>query len=95
LPKTLKRIDWDVFGGCTSLKELVLPDGLESIGNHSFFRCSSLESLIIPESVTLMGQFLFEGCQNLTIYCEADYMPDSWQRTWNYTNLPVVWGFEE
>ena len=95
MPKTLKRIDWDTFGGCTSLKELVLPDGLKSIGNHSFSGCSSLESLIIPESVTYMCQFIFEGCPNLTIYCEADSMPNSWQGTWNNTNLPVVWGFEE
>ena len=39
------------FGGCYSLRSLVLPDGVTRIGDGVFSGCCSLESLVIPSSV--------------------------------------------
>ena len=37
LPSTLKRIEYSAFKGCTDLKELTLPEGLEYIGKQCFY----------------------------------------------------------
>ena len=45
---------------------LVIPDGVTSIGDYAFSGCSSLTSITIPESVTSIGRDAFEDCSNLT-----------------------------
>ena len=46
--------------------ELVIPDGIVSIGSYAFSGCSSLTSITIPESVTSIGSYAFSGCSLLT-----------------------------
>ena len=46
--------------------ELVIPEGVTSIGSEAFGNYSSLESIIIPESVTSVGTAAFSGCTGLT-----------------------------
>ena len=53
------------FGGCYSLRSLVLPDGVTRIGDSAFDDCSSLNSLVIPDSVTSIGDGVFSGCCSL------------------------------
>ena len=45
--------------------ELVIPEGVTSIGNYTFQYCRCLTSITIPESVTSIGNYAFEGCSNL------------------------------
>ncbi|MBR2972193.1 MAG: leucine-rich repeat protein, partial [Clostridia bacterium] len=73
--------------------DLVIPDGVTSIGDYAFRNCDSLTSVIIPDSVTSIGNYAFEYCDSLTIYCEAASEPSGWDSYWNYSNLPVVWGY--
>jgi hypothetical protein len=55
-----RRIESDTFSGattddiigCTSLKGIIIPDGVTSIGDRAFLGCTSLTSIIIPQSVT-------------------------------------------
>ncbi|MBQ7161655.1 MAG: S-layer homology domain-containing protein [Clostridia bacterium] len=49
------------FEGCATLKELVLPPTLESIGRFAFADCSELASAEIPYSVTYIGTSAFAG----------------------------------
>ena len=48
------------------LEEVVLPNGLEVLGNMSFYECSKLASISIPNSVTCIGEGAFYGCSGLT-----------------------------
>lgn len=48
------------------VKDLVIPEGVTSIGNYTFNGCSSLTSVTIPSSVTSIGSSAFEGCIGLT-----------------------------
>lgn len=46
--------------------DLVIPDGVESIGRRTFAGFNSLTSVTIPESVTQIGDAAFIRCSNLT-----------------------------
>ncbi len=45
--------------------EVIIPDGVTSIGKRAFLKCKSLTSVIIPDSVTNIGSMAFSGCTNL------------------------------
>ena len=47
------------------IKDLVIPDGVTSIGSHVFYGCAGIASVTIPSSVTSIGSSAFEGCKNL------------------------------
>ena len=46
--------------------DVVIPEGVTSIGNWAFFDCSSLASVVIPDGVTSIGDWAFNGCSSLT-----------------------------
>lgn len=48
------------------IRELVLPDGITSIGNSVFSGGSAIVSVSIPESVTVIGVNAFSECTGLT-----------------------------
>lgn len=60
-----------VFCRCSNLKNVIMPDTLETIGNSTFEDCTSLETLTIPSSVTSIGNNAFKDCPKLTITVEA------------------------
>jgi hypothetical protein len=62
----LKNIPRDAFYNCKNLTNVILPNGITSIGNEAFRKCTSLVSITIPESVTSTGSFIFRECSNLT-----------------------------
>ena len=51
----------------SSLKEVVLCDGIENIGNYAFTYCSNLENCDIPDSVKIIGDNAFAGCSSLNV----------------------------
>ena len=46
--------------------EVVVPDGVTSIGDYAFWHCSNLKSVRLPDSVISIGDCAFESCDNLT-----------------------------
>ena len=51
--------EWS-FQNCTKLKQMTLPNTLESIDGGAFSGCSSLKSMVIPKSVQFLGGWAFE-----------------------------------
>ena len=49
-----------------SVSEIVINEGVTSIGNLAFYNCHNLTSVMIPSSVSLIGQSSFEGCKKLS-----------------------------
>ena len=67
------KIGSSAFQGCTSLKEIDIPNSVDIIGNSSFTGCTSLQSINIPNSVTEIGENTFAHCTCL----ENIELPDS------------------
>ena len=61
------------FRCCESLTDIIIPDGIESIGVETFYGCSSLAVVTIPKSVTRIGNRAFEDCKALS----SIKMPDN------------------
>lgn len=59
----------DAFNECSSLTNIILPNGVTAIGDYSFLSCRSLSNISIPNSVTAIGSYSFAGCSltNITI----------------------------
>lgn len=49
----------------TTLKTIILPETLTTIGNSAFAMCQNLREINIPNSVTTLGRWMFEGCASL------------------------------
>ena len=72
IPNGTKSIAQSAFHS-SGIKELIIPEGLESIGDYAFSGCSNLEKIMIPNSVTDIGESAFLGCISL----ESIVIPDS------------------
>ena len=56
----------DLYLNGNLVTELVVPNGVISIGNSAFEGCTSLTMVTIPDSVTSIGQAAFSNCTGLT-----------------------------
>ncbi len=59
----VKHIAGAAFYGCTKITELILPDGIETIGIGAFMMCSSLSKINLPDSIRSIGKTAFYGTQ--------------------------------
>ena len=46
--------------------DVVIPDGVTSIGDQAFYLCGKMTSVTMPDSVTQIGDDAFCLCDNLT-----------------------------
>ena len=46
--------------------EIIIEDGVTSIGKYAFNNCTNLTNVTIPDSVTTIGSSAFSGCTSLT-----------------------------
>ena len=54
--------DNHVFVDGVEIVDLVVPDGVTSIGKASFYGCPNLHSVSLPNSVTSLGEMAFDSC---------------------------------
>ena len=50
----------------STIKEVIIEDGITHIGNNSFGAITSLEKITIADSVTTIGNSAFQNCSSLT-----------------------------
>ena len=62
------NLRWNIWAGCTSLKEISLPDVAILDGNSGgmFDGCTSLEKVHISEGFNMIGDYSFRSCILLT-----------------------------
>ena len=63
------------FAG-SSIRRVVIPDSVTSIGDGAFSSCSRLASVVIPDSVTSIGSSAFQNCSSLASVTFAT--PNDW-----------------
>jgi hypothetical protein len=57
---------YSTYASKTTLKTIILPNSLTSIGMYSFDGCTGLTSIIIPSLVVSIGGYAFYNCSGLT-----------------------------
>ena len=58
------KVPWNAYR--SSIKKVVINNGVTSIGNEAFDGCTALTSVTIPNSVTSIENSTFDGCTGLT-----------------------------
>lgn len=44
------------------IKDVIISEGITSIGDYAFYKCTSIEKVTLPKSLKEIGQFAFSGC---------------------------------
>lgn len=66
IPSTIRHIGRAAFFNNSSLRSIVIPDGVKNIADYTFYRCVALISVEIPDSITHIGRAAFFGCSSLS-----------------------------
>lgn len=64
LPNTIESIGDSAFQGTSRLKNIRIPDSVESLGAYAF-RDSNIESIILSEKLSKIENYTFYTCNNL------------------------------
>jgi len=75
----------------SGVKQIIIGDGVTTIGRSAFRGCSSLTSVTIPNSVTTIGQAAFSNCSSLTsVIIPNSVTTIGWSAFSGCTNLQKV-----
>ena len=66
----ITEIKAGTFANCEYIKEVILPDSVETIGNGAFAGCENLKNINMPASLNSIGDSAFEECFALKIDLE-------------------------
>ncbi len=90
IPYSLHISD-EAFSGCTSLKNISLPQTKVYIRSRSFADCTSLESFTLTQTIHGIADDAFEGCSSIeTVYVEG--MPGDFGSLFHLDSVKrVVW----
>jgi hypothetical protein len=70
-----------------------VPASVTSIISFAIGYNPNITSIYIPDTVTTISSHGIYACENLTIHCQASAKPAGWHENWNYSAVPVVWGY--
>lgn len=62
---SVKTIGMAAFEYCSSLADIILPEGVTTIARSAFYKSKELVSVVIPNSVKSIGTEAFNGCSAL------------------------------
>lgn len=83
IPETVIEINCCAFNYNKNLSEVIIPEGVKTIGGLAFWDCIALESVVLPDSVENLGGGLFSGCSSL----KSAVMPESIETAENDTDV--------
>ncbi len=82
-----------------AIKQIVIDEGVTSIGDRAFSECENLTSIVIPDSVTSIGKWSFSACENLTSIILPDSVDTIGEYTFSYcenlTSITIPSGVKE
>ena len=81
IPNTVKYIGDYAFESLDSLTKIIIPEGVESIGNYSF-DFSGIEYIVLPKTIKYIGYRAFWYCQSLDIVYYTETQAD-----WNSISI--------
>lgn len=84
LPESTKVIEAEAFYGDTSIREVVLPEGVETIGAKAFAG-SGVTKVNLPETLTYIAPDAFDGCDGVTLTVVAGTPGEEFAITANLT----------
>ena len=58
---------YTIFGGCTSLERIVLPENLTAIQGYAFQSCTALKEVVFGNNMQIISGYAFDNCNNLTV----------------------------
>lgn len=58
-------LEWYTFLGCSALKSVTLPSGLQELPSGVFADCVSLAEITLPDSLQTLGSNVFRNCSSL------------------------------
>ena len=90
IPSKLKVINSGCFDSCSFSGDLIIPEGVEEIGDYAFQVSGSYKSLSLPNSLKKLGAALFLGCSiqgELVIPSQVNEIPGSCFERNNFTSI--------
>lgn len=66
LGDSIRKINNNLFNGCSALTTVLTGNSLDSIGDNAFYNCSLIKRITIPGYVNYIGNSSFRGCRALT-----------------------------
>lgn len=81
--------DDDAFEDCTALTDVIIRDGVKTIGSNAFKGCSSLANVTLPDSLTYIDSFAFSKCNKLKTLDLPDNMKLHWA-AFNYCDSVTI-----
>lgn len=64
IPEGVKYLNWYSFSDRKGLEYIVIPEGMEHVGNRTFLR-TDLHSITLPSTIKIIGENAFERCEYL------------------------------
>lgn len=81
-----KELNSYYFANCEWIEEIVLSEGLETIGYHAFPYCYSLKSVSLPSTLTAINGYAFE----MSLSLQEIVVPDSVEYIGYYAFCPKI-----
>lgn len=65
IPNNVKSVKQYVFNRCESLINVIVSDGVTSLGDQAFTQCINLKEIDLPNSIVSIGRCSFYNCKSL------------------------------